>query len=219
MAGKKTTPDQSTQVVILREAGYTLPAIASRLDLSISTVQRIIKTNKVVAGAGTQALIEKAREELLTSAFSLEAVQQTVAALVMDELALSHQIRTKLANALEALDPTDPVAFRGLAAASTTLKLTQDITRRSLPIEKLNQAQDIEELPTLQIHIMSEQDVAEMRAKQRLEEAEMNGDALGVEDEIANLQWMESRRIAQSDQRDEVDDVVCEGFDLSMTGT
>jgi hypothetical protein len=219
MSGKKATPDQNTQVVILREAGYTLPSIASRLELSISTVQRIIKTNKVVAGAGTQALIEKAREELLTSAFSLEAVQQTVAALVMDELALSHQIRTKLANALEALDPTDPIAFRGLAAASTTLKLTQDVTRRSLPIEKLNQAQDIEEIPTLQIHIMTEQDVAEMRAKQRLEEAEMNGDIQGMQDETANLQWMESRRIAQYDQRDEDDDVVCEGFDLSMTGT
>ncbi|MDU8605983.1 helix-turn-helix domain-containing protein [Pseudomonas syringae group sp. 247E2] len=219
MPGKKTTPDQSTQVVILREAGYTLPVIADRLDLSISTVQRIIKTTKAVAGAGTQALIDKAREDLLSSAFSLDAVQQTVATLVADELALSHLIRTKIANALEALDPTDPVAFRGLAAASTALKLTQDVTRRSLPIEKLNQAQDIEELPTLQIHILTENDVAEMRAKQRLEEAEMNGDAQGIEDEIANLEWMERRRLAKSDQSDEDDDVVCEGFDLHMTGT
>lgn len=219
MPGKKTTPDQSTQVVILREAGYTLPVIADRLDLSISTVQRIIKTTKAVAGAGTQALIDKAREELLSSAFSLDAVQQTVATLVAEELALSHLIRTKIANALEALDPTDPVAFRGLAAASTALKLTQDVTRRSLPIDKLNQAQDIEELPTLQIHILTENDVAEMRAKQRLEEAEMNGDAQGIEDEIANLELMERRRLAQSDQTDEEDDVVCEGFDLHMTGT
>lgn len=219
MPGKKTTPDQSTQVVILREAGYTLPVIAARLDLSISTVQRIIKTNKAVAGAGTRALIDKAREELLSSAFSLDAVQQTVATLVADELALSHLIRIKIATGLEALDPTDPVAFRALAAASTALKLTQDVTRRSLPIEKLNQAQDIEELPTLQIHIMTENDVAEMRAKQRLEEAEMNGDAQGIEDEIANLEWMERRRLAQSDQSDEDDDVVCEGFDLRMTGT
>ncbi|MBI6665726.1 hypothetical protein B1F73_07215 [Pseudomonas syringae] len=219
MPGKKTTTDKSTQVVILREAGYTLPVIADRLDLSISTVQRIIKTTKAVAGAGTQALIDKAREELLSSAFSLDAVQQTVATLVADELALSHLIRTKIANALEALDPTDPVAFRGLAAASTALKLTQDVTRRSLPIEKLNQAQDIEELPTLQIHILTENDVAEMRAKQRLEEAEMNGDTQGIEDEIANLEWMERRRLAQSDQTDDDDDVVCEGFDLHMTGT
>lgn len=219
MSGKKATPDQSSQAVILREAGYTLPAIADRLDLSISTVQRIVKTHKVVAGAGRQALIDKVREEMLTAAFSLEAVQQTVAALVIDELALSHQIRAKLASALETLDPTDPVVFRGLAAASTALKLTQDVTRRSLPIDKLNQAQDIEELPALEIHIMTEHDVAEMRAKQRLEEAELSGDDQGAQDELENLRWIESRRLAQINQTDEDDDIICEGFEPLMTGT
>ena len=219
MAGKQKTPDQAVQAVILCEAGWTVSAIAGRLSISVSTVQRLLKKNNAVAGAGTQALIERAREELLTSAFSLEAVQQTVAALVTDELALSQQIRTKLANALEALDPTDPVTFRGLAAASTTLKLTQDVTRRSLPIEKLNQASEFEELPVLQIHIMTEQDVAEMRAKQRLEEAEISGDAQGTQDELENLRWMESRRLAQVDQTDEHDDIVYEGGDSLMTGT
>ncbi|MNJ65286.1 hypothetical protein D3C77_612920 [compost metagenome] len=136
----------------------------------------------------------------------------------MDELALSRQIRTKLATALETLDPADPIVFRGLAAASTTLKLTQDVTRRSLPIEKLNQSQDIEELPALQIHIMTEQDVAEMRAKQRLEEAEMNGDAQGAQDELENLRWIESMRLAQLNQSDD-GDIVDEGFDPTMTGT
>ena len=219
MAGKQKTPDQAVQAVILCEAGWTVSAIADRLSISVSTVQRLLKKNNAVAGAGTQALIERAREELLTSAFSLEAVQQTVAALVTDELALSQQIRTKLANALEALDPTDPVTFRGLAAASTTLKLTQDVTRRSLPIEKLNQASEFEELPVLQIHIMTEQDVAEMRAKQRLEEAEISGDTQGTQDELENLRWMESRRLAQVDQTDEHDDIVYEGGDSLMTGT
>lgn len=219
MAGKQKTPDQAVQAVILCEAGWTVSAIAGRLSISVSTVQRLLKKNNAVAGAGTQALIERAREELLTSAFSLEAVQQTVAALVTDELALSQQIRTKLANALEALDPTDPVTFRGLAAASTTLKLTQDVTRRSLPIEKLNQASEFEELPVLQIHIMTEQDVAEMRAKQRLEEAEISGDTQGTQDELENLRWMESRRLAQVDQTDEHDDIVYEGGDSLMTGT
>lgn len=113
-----------------------------------------------------------ARDELLTTAFSLDAIQQTAASLVADELALNEQIRTKLANALEVLDPTNPIVFRSLAAASTALKLTQDVTRRALPLEKLNQALDVEELPELKVHIMTEADVAEMRAQQRLEEAE-----------------------------------------------
>lgn len=217
MPGKKKTPDQTAQAVILREAGYTLPAIASRLDISVSTAQRMLKANKAIPGASTQALIEKAREELLTAAFSLDAVQQTAASLVIEELALSQQIRTKLASALEILDPADPIVFRGLAAASTTLKLTQDVTRRALPLEKLNQALDFEELPELKIHIMTERDVTEMRAQQRLEDAERDGNLDGIEDELETLRWLDSRRMAQL-QEDE-DDVVCEGFDPVLPGS
>ncbi|PYD84241.1 hypothetical protein DNF23_55615, partial [Pseudomonas syringae pv. pisi] len=178
---------------------------------------RIIRTNKVVAGASTQALIDKAREELLATAFSLESVQQLAASLVVDELVLTEKIRLKLANAIETLDPADPMAFRALAAASTALKLTQDVTRKALPLEKLNQALEIEELPELKIHIMTADDVAEMRAQQRLEDAEISGDDQAALDELENLQWMKNRRLAQSDQKDE--DVVCEGFDHLMTGT
>lgn len=213
MAGKKATPDQSTQAVILREAGYTLPAIASRLDLSISTVQRILRTNKAVAGATTQALIERAREDMLNAAYALEQVQRTAAALVLDDLAINHQIRAKLSESVDQIDPTDPGALRALAASATTLKLTQDVTRRALPLEKLNMALDVEELPELQIHIMSENDVARMRAEQRREEAELNGDAEAIDDEIETLRWLEHRQM----QHDETlmlsnDDIIVEGF-------
>ena len=216
MAGKQKTPDQAAQAVILREAGWTISAIAQRMSISVSTTQRLLKKHKAVVGAGTQALIDKAREDLLTAAFSMEAVQQTAASLVADELALNQQIRTKLAHALEVLDPDNPIVFRGLAAASTTLKLTQDVTRRALPLEKLNQALAVEELPELKIHIMTERDVAEMRAQQRLEEAERDGDLQGVEDELENLRWMEDRRVAQLQHHD--DDIICEGFGTILPG-
>lgn len=207
MSGKKTTPDQSTQAVILREAGYTLPAIATRLDLSISTVQRILKTNKAVAGASTQALIERAREEMLNMAFAMESVQQTAASLVLDDLALSQNIRMKLALALDALDLSNPIAFRSLAASATTLKLTQEVARRALPLDKLEQALEVEELPVLHIEIMNSNDVAKMRAQQRLEEAEINGDIEGFEDEQANICWYESKELAQA-QHPNADNIV-----------
>ncbi len=35
----KTTPDVEAQAVILREAGYSCPAIAEKLDLSLLTRQ------------------------------------------------------------------------------------------------------------------------------------------------------------------------------------
>lgn len=215
MAGKQKNPDQAAQAVILREAGWTISAIAERLSISISTAQRLLKKHNAVAGVGTQALIEKAREELLATAFSLDAVQQTIASLVADDLALNQQIRIKLANAVEALDPTAPIAFRGLSAAATTLKLTQDVTRRALPLEKLNQALAFEELPELKIHFMTEHDVAEMRAQQRLEEAGRDGNSDGVEDELETMRYLETRRVALLQQQD--DGIVCEGFDSQMT--
>jgi hypothetical protein len=218
MSGKKATPDQSTQAVVLREAGYTLPAIATRLELSISTVQRILKSSKAVAGASTQALIEKAREEMLNAAYALEQVQRTAAALVLDDLAISQQIRAKLSDCVDQIDPTDSGALRALAASATTLKLTQDVTRRALPLEKLNMALDIEDLPELQIHIMSEYDVAKMRAEQRREEAELNGDAEAMGGEIETLRWFEHKQ----EQRENAllldnDDIITEGFEQHLT--
>ncbi|MNJ22539.1 hypothetical protein D3C77_169120 [compost metagenome] len=206
MTGKQKTPDQAVEAVILREAGWTISAIANRLSISISTTQRLLKKHHAVAGAGSAALIEKARDELITTAFSLDSVQLSLASLVSDDIALSAQIRTKLTEAIEALDPSSPTAFRGLAASATTLKLTQDVTRRALPLEKLNQALDFEELPELKIHLMTEDDVGEMRAKQRLEEAERNGDAQGIEDEMETLRWLEDQRLRTVRRTD--DDVI-----------
>lgn len=210
MPGKQKTPDQAAQAVILREAGWTVSAIAARLSISISTAQRLLKKHNAVAGAGSVALMEKAREELITTAFSLDSVQQSLASLVSDDMALSRQIRTKLAEAIEALDPNSPTVFRGLAAAATALKLTQDVTRRALPLDKLNQALDFEELPELKIHIMTQDDVNEMRAQQRLEEAERNGDIEGIEDEKETMRWLEDQR--QDRLREEGDDEVIEEF-------
>lgn len=209
MAGKQKTPDQAAQAVILREAGWTIPAIASQLEISISTTQRLLKKHGAVSGAATQALIEKAREGMLNMAFSMESVQQTAASLVLDDLALSQNIRMKLASALDTLDLSSPIAFRSLAASATTLKLTQDVARRALPLEKLNQTLEVEELPVLQIQIMNADDVAEMRAQQRREEAEINGDSEGVDDEIETLSWLAERRSIQAQQFD--GDIAVEG--------
>ncbi|HBP0837919.1 helix-turn-helix domain-containing protein [Pseudomonas aeruginosa] len=204
MTGKQASPDQGAQAVILREAGYTLSAIAERLGLSLSTVQRLLKKHKAVAGATTHALIEKARDEMLASAFSLESIQQTAASLVLDDLAIAQQIRRKLANALDVLESDSPIVFRSLAASATTLKLTQDVGRRALPLDKLEQAQAVEELPELQIHVMTPWDVEEMRAEQRLDEAELRGDAEGVNEELENLQWIAQKKAP----RYESDDIV-----------
>ncbi|WP_371858358.1 helix-turn-helix domain-containing protein [Pseudomonas sp. 382] len=193
MPGKKVTPDQGAQAAILREAGWTICAIAERLELSISTVQRLLKRHKVVPGASANALIQKAREEMLNTAFSLDTVRQLAASNALDDLALIQRIRTKLAESLDALDPAAPTAFRSLAASATALKLTQDVGRRALPLEKLAESLEIEELPELQIRFMTENDVAIMRAQQRLDEAELAGDDEAIADELGTIAWLQEQ--------------------------
>ena len=219
MAGKKATPDQNAQAVILREAGYTIPAIAHQLTLSVSTTQRILKANTAVAGATQQKLIAKAREDMLNAAFALEQVQMKAASLVMDDLAISQQIRSKLSMAVDQLDPGDIASLRALAASATTLKLTQDVYQRALPLERMNMALDVEEMPELQIRIMTEYDVAKLRAEQRREDAEQNGDAEAIEGETETIRWLESKEDEAWNKRltDEDDDIVIEGFDSEVT--
>lgn len=219
MPGKKATPNQSAQAVILREAGYSIPAIALQLEISVSTAQRILKTNKAVAGATQQNLITKAREDMLNTAFALDKVQLIAASLVIDDLAISQQIRSKLSMAVEQLDLTDPASFRALAASATTLKLTQDVQRRALPLEKMNMALDVEEMPVLQIHLMTDFDVAKLRAEQRRVDAEQKGDAEGMEDELETLRYLESKEEEAWNETlvNEEDDIVLLGFDSEMT--
>lgn len=213
MAGKQKTPDQAAQAVILREAGYTLPTIAVRLGMSLSTTQRLLKRHRAVAGVTTQALIDKARQELINSTFALEEVQQAAASLAAEELSINQVIRMKLVESLESLDTSAanaPQACRALAALSTALKITQEVGRRALPLDKLDQHLDVEEMPVLEIHIMTADDVAEMRAQQQREEAEMNGDLEGVSDEIETQRWLADRKALQALQADD-DNIVVEG--------
>lgn len=186
----KTTPDIEAQAVILREAGYSCPAIAEKLDLSLSTTKRILKRRSAVAGAATESLVEQARQGMLNTAFDLDAVQQHAAALVLDDLALSRMIRAKVVEAMEALDPSTSTPYqmmRTVVAAATALDLTQKVARRALPLDRLAEATHVEELSELRIRIMTDDDVREIREQQRREAAErITGNSLLTEEEEDN---------------------------------
>lgn len=183
----KTTPDIEAQAVILREAGYSCPAIAEKLDLSLSTTKRILKRRSAVAGAATESLVEQARQGMLNTAFDLDAAQQHAAALVLDDLALSRMVRGKVVEAMEALDPSTSTPYqmmRTVVAAATALDLTQKVARRALPLDRLAEATHVEELSELRIRIMTDDDVREIREQQRREAAErITGNSLLTEEE------------------------------------
>lgn len=184
MPGIAIAPDTQAQVVALREAGYTLTSIASRLDIGISSVQRIIRKHGAVAGAATTEMIARARDEMIATAYGLESVRQIAASLVHDDLDLAQRIRQKAVEILDAIDVTRDSATqdaRALAAVSTALRLTQDVQRRTLPLDKLERANSVEELPEIHIKIMGPDDVRELREQQRKEAAErINGGRYGL---------------------------------------
>lgn len=180
---KIKTPDEVAQVIAMREAGWTMPAISQKLDISIPTIQRIIKKHGVKTGAAQAALVHQAREQLLDNAFLLDRAQEIAAAMVNDDFAIAQQIRQKAAEAVDAIDPADgPLALRGLAAAATALKLSQDVWRRALPLDRLNEAHHVEELPELVVRVMTEEDVKELRERQRRELAVLNGGVIDDEE-------------------------------------
>jgi len=184
MPGAAIAPDIQAQVVALREAGYTLTSIATRLDIGISSVQRIIKKRGAVAGAATQEMIARAREEMIASAYDLESVRKIAAALVHDDLHLAQRIRLKSVEVLDTIKVTADNAVqsaRAVVACATSLKVTQDVQRRAMPLDKLERAASVEELPEIQIRIMTEDDVRELREQQRKEAAErINGGRYGA---------------------------------------
>jgi len=172
---RKTSPDIEAQVVILREAGHTAPAIAAQFELSLSTTKRICKRRGAIAGAATEALIGQARQQMLDTAFELGIVQEQAAALVVEDLSLSSLIRQKLLEQLEQIEPgtCEPFkAMRAITAAATTLDITQKVNRRALPLDKLDEATRVEELSELTIKIMTDEDVREIREQQHREAAE-----------------------------------------------
>lgn len=172
----KTSPDIEAQVVILREAGHTVPAISAQLGLSLSTTKRICKRRGAVAGAATDALVEQARQQMLNTAFELDTVQMQAAALVVEDLSCANLIRQKMLEQLEQIEPgtSEPFkAMRAITAAATTLDLTQKVGRRALPLDRLAEATHVEELSELRIRIMTDDDVRAIREQQRREAAEL----------------------------------------------
>lgn len=175
MPGAAIAPDVQAQAVALREAGYSLASIATRLHIGISSVQRIIKRHGAVAGAATEEIITRARDEMIATAYGLESVRQIAAGLFHDDLDLAQRIRHKAVEILEAIEVTRDSAVqdaRAIAACATALRLTQDVQRRAIPIDKLERADSVEELPEIQIRIMTDDDVRELREQQRRESAE-----------------------------------------------
>jgi len=122
----KTPPDIEAKIVVLRAAGYTLPLIASKTGLSVSTVKRVVKRNPDPHQVGHLDLVEEARSALRTEFSSDDAIRGLYTSLLADTLLhieTSREIANEALGKLKATDTKDAaLTFRALTAHSTTLK-------------------------------------------------------------------------------------------------
>jgi hypothetical protein len=179
----KTPPDIEAKIVVLRAAGYTIPVIASKTGVSVSTIKRTINRHPQPSDEAQLNLVEEARTALRDQYGSDAAISGLYASLLADTL---HHVETsrEIANAalakLVASDTKDAaLVFRALTAHATTLKTHIDTIKAIAPLPDL-----IAELPHLVVTGITAEEVAELRRVQEEQVAMMEDDEEWSENEL-----------------------------------
>jgi AcrR family transcriptional regulator len=160
---KLASPQLIKRAITLRIAGHTLSSIVEKTGLSASTLYRYFKKFDIERGSLTVESVAEARESLLNDALFIDNLKLTIASSIADDLALSRQIRDAIALSLEELIVDNKthatLKSRSLAALSTSLKITQDVQRKALNVDRAEQFNQLEELPTLTITRMTDEEI------------------------------------------------------------
>lgn len=169
MKRKEVTPKEVTEILVLREAGYTALAIANRFGVSIRTVQRHLSEHGAKKGSLKKEVIDKAKADLFESVTSSHAIREEAAKLIIDDIAHSQHLRTVMLEATEHLKATSLVdaalVMRAVAAASTALKNTSDMLRHSLGVDKV--IDDVGEVPDLNVTELTKEQIEEIINKDK----------------------------------------------------
>lgn len=166
MTKKTATPDQISQALALREAGYTTLSISQKLGISVRSLQRLFAEHGTKKGAIKEEALATARADLLKRVTSDEAIKEEAAKLINDDLAHAMHLRELMINATEHLQASSlkesVMVMRAAAAHSTAIKNTSDMMRHTLRIEKSIDDAD-KELPELIIKELTGDEIEEMR--------------------------------------------------------
>ncbi len=169
MTGRVKTPGEIQQAVTLRAGGYSLAAIANKTGISPSTLQRHFAKHRAKKGAISIDAIEEAKQSLLNDAGFVDGLKHMIASSITDDLAHVAQLRGAMALTLESLmtDNTLPAHYRtrGLAALATSLRLTQETSRKALAIDA--QPPEQATIPVLSITELTAEDIATIHQQQR----------------------------------------------------
>ncbi len=166
------TPDQIKTAVAMRESGYSLASISDKTKLSPSTLYRAFKRLTVSKGGVTAEMVEDARMGLFNDAL-FDSLKFQVAASILDDLAIARKMREVMLLALDELeaDKKTPAALksRSLAAFATVLKITQEVSRKSLRLDSTDN-QILDDMPELVVAIMTDEEIDEAKNKAKEDE-------------------------------------------------
>jgi len=91
---KTATPEDISQALAMREAGYTVLSISQRLSISVRTLQRHFAEHGTKKDAIKEELLTAAREEILKRVTSDDTIREEAARLINDDLAHARHLRS-----------------------------------------------------------------------------------------------------------------------------
>jgi AraC-like DNA-binding protein len=185
MMKKTAGPDEISQALAMREAGYTALAISQRLGISVRSLQRHFAASGTKKGALKADVLRRAKDDLMARITCDQAIKEEAARLVADDLAHSLHLREVILAASEQMKATSleeaALVMRAAAAYSTTIKNTSDIIRHSLRLKDM--ADDMDELPELVVTELSQEEIVALRRQPDLDVADVGEESESVEDD------------------------------------
>lgn len=179
---KRLTPREYARAKTMYQSGeYSLAEISDTVGVSASALSRRFKRDTVERGSDARkvsAAVKRAIEK--TSAANAEELAQTAHDIKMLALKSIKLFNTKnYSDVAKQIRDGKPIAeilgdLKALEVASKIVALNYSTGARILGLDRDINPDD--DLPELQIHIMTENDVAELRENQRREEAEESGE-------------------------------------------
>lgn len=170
---KTASPDEISQALALREAGYTTLSISQKLGISVRSLQRHFAEHGTKKGAIKREILDAARADLLKRVTTDSAIKEEAAKIINDDLAHALHLRELMVEATEHLRAKSlqeaVLVMRAAAAYSTAIKNTSDMLRHSLRMEKtIGDAEN--ELPELIVRELSPDEIQDLRKQQTEDE-------------------------------------------------
>lgn len=176
---KRLTPVEWAKAEAYYESGeYTLEEISSKFSVHVATVQRHMRKRGIEKGAKAEEIKKKVEETLEDQAAKeAELVSRRIQETKEEHYRLSQAIDKRIAREfVEAAQTGRAIAssmenFKALKEAAATLKITRESRYTILGMNE--EDRDIDDLPTLEVREMLDEEVAAIRDAQKKDAEEL----------------------------------------------